>query len=160
IEDVELDAQPAKAAGESSIAVFVKGSSNVVFRRVTMKAGDAKAGDDGVSKTNWSAVEPTDSTIAGHDAIGAEGGTSQTCANVCANSKASTGGAGGAGSPTAPVAGSAGGPALGAGPPDDGAGGFGACLTGGAGHNGAIAPAGKGGAPAAESETLDANGWH
>jgi hypothetical protein len=162
-EDFELVAPPASAAGESSIALFVRASSGVVLRRAVVRAGDAKDGAAGAPGANWSVIEPDDPRIAGRDAANALAGGQQACLALCASTAHSVGGAGGNGSPAQPVSGAAGGGTtnLSGISPYDGAGG----LPGGIGfacqngHSGASAPTVGGGTGAAYCGTLDGTGW-
>ncbi len=144
IEDFEFDAQNGTAAGESSIAGFVSGSSGgVTLERVTFVAGTAVTGTSGATPTT---VLP----VANPGTSGANGGGQVTCA--CSDSGLqSVGGAGGLnanGNPGLPnLGGGAGGnAALG-------------CGVGGAGSdgNGATPPAPGGGA--ATLGSLTASGW-
>ncbi len=88
IEDFEFDAQNGTAAGESSIAGFVSGSSGgVTLQRVTSVAGTAVTGTSGATPTTVLPV-PTIGTS------GSNGGGQVTCA--CSDSGLqSVGGAGG-----------------------------------------------------------------
>jgi hypothetical protein len=105
-EDLAFVAQSASGAnaGESSIAVFVRGSQNVAFHRVSMSAGNAADGargasggptiDGGVATagTNWLGSPPY-AELNGNDAVGALGAPQKTC--TCPDGTASVGGSGG-----------------------------------------------------------------
>jgi hypothetical protein len=174
IEDVEFDAPRATASGESSVAAWVTGSVNVRLTRVKLVAAAGQAGADGVPATNYDPqLSPSDVKIAGHNASGASGGTTQQCANLCTDGVHATGGKGGNGAPgvavdggptaSVPTRGADGGPVIT--PPDpvdnDGAGGKAqvdstACANGATGSN---APPRAGGAGAVKPGMLTANGW-
>jgi len=91
-------------AGESSIAVFVSGSQNITFHRVSISAGNAADGARGASGgptidggaatagTNW-LDSPPYSELNGNDAIGALGAPQKAC--TCPDGTASVGGNGG-----------------------------------------------------------------
>jgi hypothetical protein len=170
IEDVTFVAMTAAGAGASSVAVFANGASNVVLRRVKATAGDGAAGASGTSGASASnynvGLVQSDPTIAGKTAMGEAGGLTQTCAGLCMNSTASTGGKGGGGDPAAPGNGNAGGPAIPANPTsfDNGAGGDGAGVMAigapcGSGDQGATAADATGGGAATTYGALSATGW-
>ena len=105
-EDLAFVAQSASGAnaGESSIAVFVSGSQNIAFHRVSMIAGNAVDGASGASGgptfdggpagagTNWLGIPPY-AELNGNDAIGAVGASQKTC--TCPDGTGSIGGRGG-----------------------------------------------------------------
>jgi hypothetical protein len=105
--DIEFDAQRANLAdpGESSIAVFVSGSQNVIFQRVVMVAANATDGaagasaqahlDGGSGATNWYGTPPAYAELNGNNATSAGAGAERAC--TCADITSSVGGAGGAG---------------------------------------------------------------
>ena len=149
-EDVELDAPDGSGAGASSIAVDVRASSQVVFRRIVVHAGKGQPGADGAAPMSWSGAAPNGQNALGTNMPG------PAVTNTCTSGN-SVGGAGGhdpnAGSPGSPVIM----------PPfpsmsDDGAGG---AMTGGcpgaAGHAGSWGAGGAAGAGAAALGSLDAN---
>jgi hypothetical protein len=108
IEGMEFDAQDGTAAGESSIAAFVNGSSNVSFLGVKLIAGQGAAGASGVlTKFTY----PTGTQLDGNDAVTIAGGALKQCA--CPAGDQSIGGRGGD-APT-PQDGNPGLPALGGG---------------------------------------------
>lgn len=164
IEDIAFQAVDARMAGDSSIAVLADAAQNVVFRRVTMKAGNGAtgaAGADGASASNYDvSLSQTDSSIAGHNGSGQTPGGTQTCAGLCADNMGSTGGKGGDGDTTSPGNGLDGGPPMPpSGPAHDGAGGIfnGTCNNG---HPGATAgDAQQGGAAASMLGSIGAMGW-
>ena len=90
ISDMEFDAQPGSAAGDSSIAIFVASSSNnVTLRRVTAKADIGKTGADG--KTAQAGV--ADQSLFGNPGTVDKGGAVKTC--TCSTGGQSIGGKGG-----------------------------------------------------------------
>ncbi len=105
-EDLVFVAQSANGAtaGESSIAVFVSGSQNIAFHRVSISAGNAADGAPGASGgptldggaattgTNWLGSPPY-AELNGNDAIGAVAASQKTC--TCPDGTGSIGGRGG-----------------------------------------------------------------
>jgi hypothetical protein len=154
VSDLAFVSAAGVAAGDSSVAAFVKNSANVLFRRVRLTAGAGKAGAAGATGSNWTAVAQSDPAIAGNNASGTTGGGTHSC-NTCVDAVTTAGAAGGGGGLT-PGAGGNGLPNLSANPPTDGAGGNPGCV---AGHNGASAAVGGNGAGATASGDLVAEGW-
>jgi hypothetical protein len=149
IEDLELVAKDAAQPGESSIAAFVKGASNLTLRRVRLAAGNGVAGGTGASATTNHTAQTRD----GNPGAANTAGPARAC--TCANANTSTGAIGGTSNVMNAGAGGQGAsnPATtvdGAFPNNDGAGGAGnvlggnACTAGHAGANGAAAAAAAG----------------
>ena len=160
-EDFAFQAPNGVNAGDSSIAVFANASKNVVFKRVTVQAGNGIAGGSGTSGSNYPMLAQSDPRIAGNNANGALYGGTQACANVCVDGVHGTGGRGGGGDFAAPTSGSSGTPSLGGAAPNDGAGGAAqmgltVCT---AGDHGAEASTSMGGAGASTNGVLSASGW-
>jgi hypothetical protein len=153
--DLTFVASAGTNPGDTSIAAFVNGSADVTLRRVKLRPAAGKDGKAGVTGTNWSTVAQTDSTITGHNASGATGGTDHTCA-LCTDSKNSTGGGGGSGTTLSATGGNNGAPSLNGQSPIDGAGGSNACT---AGHNGASASNGTAAPGSSVLGTLTPAGW-
>lgn len=151
-EDVGFIAMPGTAAGESSIAGFVKESGAVSMKRVRLEAGK---GMKGAAGTKTDVAYPTASDLKGNDANGDAGGGGKQC--TCpASTEKTVGGKGGEGGPINVSGGGPGQPALGGGT----AGQVGDCSTGGGtggtGANGApISPA----SGAKVLGVLGASGW-
>ncbi len=116
IEDVLVKAADGSSTTSvSSIGALVANAAGAVtFNRVNLTAGVGANGGDGAVGSNWTLNSQSDPSIVGHDASGNAGGALQTCANLCTDTVASTGGQGGAGG-GAPSGGSGGAPALGGG---------------------------------------------
>jgi len=98
ISDMEFDSLDAKSAGESSIAIFVSNSPDVVtFRRVIAKAGNGIAGADGSTGQQSSILDengkPKDSAD-GQSTKDSAGALVNVCVCSLDNSR-STGGKGG-----------------------------------------------------------------
>ncbi len=144
VEDFEITAHDGVAAGESSIAAFVNGSTSVTFRRVKLVAGN---GNKGTDADPVAGAPPT--TSDGNPGSGNTGGAAKTC--TCANGGTTTGGKGG----DTNMDGQGGLPNLGGAPPNDGAGGRFATPA----DIGAGAGKGAGGAGAANVGAISANGW-
>ncbi|MGH7286298.1 MAG: hypothetical protein ACRELY_32675 [Polyangiaceae bacterium] len=154
VEDLELDAPAGQNPGDSSIAVFVSQSTNVLLRRVTAKSGDGAAGADAVATSNYDA--DAGAALTGNNASGDIGGLTKDCSPVCANAIGSLGGQGG----QANMNGADGGPpTVVSASGHDGQGGIQpGCNIGP--HQGADAPAADGGASgAARAGSLSASGW-
>ena len=149
-EDLELDAPSGQAPGESSVAVFVTQSTNVLLRRVTAKSGDGAAGADAVATSNYDA--DAGAAPRGNDASTSLGAGTKEC--DCADGTKSFGGAGGG----TLSAGDDGGPQI---PPFDGHGMGGVYSAGcGTGKTGNSAPEGDGGTPGASvSGSASSVGW-
>ncbi|MCA9598184.1 MAG: hypothetical protein KC776_32955 [Myxococcales bacterium] len=151
IDGLELDAMDGAADGESSIAAFVHGSSDVRLDGVKLVAGKGKAGKAGVVVPF---TFPTQAELDGHNATGIPGGTVNPC--DCPSGAQTIGGAGG----SAPSqSGGNGSPDLGggqggtAGSPTD-------CGNGGTGKTGANATPPSPAAGASSSGTLtSSSGW-
>lgn len=161
IADVEFGSAMATVAGESSIAAFVHDAASVTFLRAKLSAAAGKDGAVGSTGSNWTNVDPSDPTIAGNDAVNAQGGGLHTCA-LCKDTKNSTGGGGGNGT-AVPTGGQGGSPVIPENPtaqipPHNGAGGTAGavCTNGNPGANASNAPAALG---AATSGDLSATGW-
>ena len=154
VADVAFVSGAGVAAGDSSVAAFVKNSANVLLRRVRLTAGAGKAGAPGTTGTNWTAIAQSDPAIAGNNASGTTGGGTHAC-NACTDAVPTSGGSGGGGGLT-PGGGGNGLPNLSANPPTDGAGGASGCV---AGHNGATAGNASNGPGATASGDLLAAGW-
>ena len=159
VEDLELDAPSGQAPGESSIAVFVTQSTNVLLRRVTAKSGDGAPGADAVATSNWdedAGAAPKGNDVDAAVSAGNVGGA--PCLSVCVNGQASTGGAGG----NVAAAGADGGPNIpenptGQIPKHNGIGSTCGVTFPGPGADGF--PADGGTAGAAKSGTLASSGW-
>jgi hypothetical protein len=161
IEDLELVAKDAAQPGESSIAAFVKGASNLTLRRVRLAAGNGVAGGAGASATTNHTAQPRDGSPGATNAAG----PARAC--TCANGHTSTGAIGGTSNVMNAGAGGQGvsTPATtvdGAFPSNDGAGGSGAMLNGNActaGHAGANGAAAAPAAGASVLGVIGAAGW-
>jgi len=158
VEDVELKSADGSGATPSSIAALVANATGTVtFARVSFTAGAGAKGSDGNAGSNYNgALSQSDPSIQGHDASGNAGGALQTCANLCTDTVASTGGQGGAGG-GAPSGGSGGAPALGG-----GAGGTAgqSCGSGGTGGDGTSQPTtGTDATSPTALGSLSATGW-
>jgi hypothetical protein len=151
IEDVEFDAKDGTAAGESSVAGFVHGSSDVSFGRVKLVAGKGATGANG---TLTAYTYPTQTDLNGNPANVLAGGALKQCA--CPAGDQSIGAHGGDG-PT-PSNGGNGLPALGggqggtAGTPTD-------CGNGGTGKNGNPGTPASNASGASTLGTLSTTGW-
>jgi hypothetical protein len=153
VEDFEFEAADAAMAGESSVGALVATSTDVLFRRVRLEAGLGANGADGMRQDF---TYPAQATLDGNNASGATGALSKPC--TCPGGAVSSGGGGGNGQ--------LGGQDGGNGAPDhDGPGGEGGdsaalgCGLGGAGLNGATAPAGPRSLGASTRGMLTAAGW-
>jgi hypothetical protein len=150
IEDFSFEAADATAPGESSVGAFVTESTGVVIRRTTIAAGKGMDGADGVLEEF---TYKTQSALNGNDEFPATtGGGSKSC--TCQQNGISYGGSGGPPSDS--------GQSGGMGYPDHGAGMPGtpaSCASGGAGRDGANAPATTPADGAISLGWLDANGW-
>jgi hypothetical protein len=133
IEDVAFVAADGSNAGDSSIAMLMNGSQNVLLARVSLTAGKGAKGADG-TLTNYTFP----ASLNGNNADGVDGGAAKTV--PCPAGDTSVGGKGG------DVPGNRNGdngqPALGGG--DGGQGGSGSCSNGGNGLAGADGDAGAG----------------
>lgn len=135
VEDLSFQSSAGTTAAPSSIAALVTGATGTVtFTRVNLTAGAGANGPNGAAGSNYSAsLLPSNPTIAGHNAMGASGGTLQMCSGLCTDMTASTGGTGGAGG-AGPGDGSEGAPtSLGGGEPGNHTK---TCGSGGSGSNG------------------------
>jgi len=159
IEDMEFDGPDLKSKtnGESSVAAAVNGAQDVTFTRVTLKAGDAAAGQDGAPPATFSGR-----ALDGNPASGNNGGLVQPISPfVCGNGTGMTqGGAGG--SVSAP--GGAGIPAYTPPIPDDGGhdgsgGKMMSCGVGGTAHDGSAGTAGTDGPGATTLGTVSGIAW-
>lgn len=91
IEDVQFKSVDATEASGSSIAVFVKESSNVTLRRVSLTAGNGAAGvTPAISPYTFADV----TTLAGNAGTATTGGAAVVC--TCSASSTTRGGSGGA----------------------------------------------------------------
>jgi hypothetical protein len=133
--------------GDSSIAVFAEGSSNVVFRRIAIDAGAAIGGQAAAPPTQFGSDAPAGSA-------GSTTNNGGITANTCSNGTgASTGGAGGS-----PVAG--GNPGNPGSPGNPNGGTVAACLASGAGGGqGSAGTPGSDGAGAGTWATFTSSGW-
>ncbi len=156
--DFQLLAKDATDDKPSSVAVFLN-QANLTLLRGSVAAGKGKDAKPALPASNYSAdVTPGKIIIAGHPAVLATGGTTQTCAGLCSNNIKSTGGAGGNGT-GGPTAGDAGAPPLGGGIPGAASGGcisVGAGGIGGPGNPGINAPNAL---PPTSPGTLSPAGW-
>ncbi len=156
LSDLAFQAAAGANAGDSSIAAFVTGSTDVTLRRVKLRPGAGKDGAPGATGQNWTTVAQDDSSIRGKDASGSTGGATHAC-SICADSVNSSGGGGGNGGTLSSQGGNAGAPNLNGTPPDDGAGGSHDACT--AGHNGANASPATAAPGAAVVGKLTSAGW-
>lgn len=145
--DLEFDAVDAATAGESSIAVFVKNATAVVFTRSKAKAGAVNApGANGGAFSNHAAgAAPSGSNISGATP---GGGGVNACLDAVSSAAGGTGGVAGFG-------GSDGSSVPTVGTNNAGLGGT-TCTPGTVGTNGASNPGGVG---AVKSGTLSVSGW-
>ncbi len=94
VADAEFTAKPGDKTALSSIAAFVTESPSVTLRRVTLKAGAAESGADGVEGVEGT---PTPADLNGNAGKalteGGAGGEAKTC--TCSSGGQSTGGRGG-----------------------------------------------------------------
>src|SRR6185369_15661069 len=150
IEDVEFDAKDGVDSGESSVAAFVKESTNVALHRVKLVAGK---GVDGADGTRTDVVFPIQSELNGKPANGDAGGAFNpvTC-TAGGNTRGGRGGDGGANSATS---GGSGTPDLGGGQ----AGMVGSCGSTGTGKDGADAPPQPPSPGAAKLGAITPAGW-
>jgi hypothetical protein len=174
VQDVELEAADAVAAGESSIAALVSESSDVMFTRVKMVAGK---GADGAAGAAWVVnAEPGAKAQTGHDACSTDPNPGGIAAPTsCSGSVASIGAKGGSGasgppslaaadpggdgSPT-PAAGDAGVPTTGRGGAGEPVAGAWSCAAGiGKGQDGTEGIKGDSGEGATTHGTLGPAGW-
>ena len=147
IEDMEFDAQNGTAKGDSSVAAFVHGSTDVALHRDKLVAGK---GVDGAAGVLNKFTYPTQTALNGNPAF--RSGGAQSSRATCPAGDQTTGGQGGCG----PAArGRTGLPDLGAGQGGKAA----AAVQGRSGHDGNPAPAESAAAGATTSGTLDASGW-
>ncbi len=147
MELVSANADP-KTPGASSVAVFVSGSTQVMFVRDHIIAGDGVRGADGQeAESNYSTM-----SLDGNPGTESSGGDSNVCS--CADGTTSTGGLGGAAS-TTPTGGGAGLPPWGGGL----GGTVGSCGSGGTGHDGAAPEAVSDAAGANALGSVDQAGW-
>jgi hypothetical protein len=158
-EDIEFDAADSTSsfAGGSSIVVFANASSQVVFRRVTLAAGNGSQGS--VGATGGSRVSPSNhygQSLDGATATNVNGAAGATC--MCPDGKSSSGGGngGGIGAGQTPGTGT---PSYGS--PKAGAPGINsvACTSGGNGQNGADAPAGTAVSGSMAWGAISSMGW-
>jgi hypothetical protein len=153
VEDVEFEAGDGVDAGESSIAAFVSGSSDVTLRRVTLTAGNGADGGDGVLVPFTEDDFPEPASLNGNPAVDTTGGAANSC--TCPGGAASTGAKGGDGDPA--EAGEDGLPNHGS---TGGEGGTpGSCVPDGGGRDGANAPAPAAVSGAQTLGTLTSLGW-
>jgi hypothetical protein len=139
IEDLEFEAQPGTSPGESSVAAFVRGSTDVMFGRAKLVAASGAKGADG-TLTDFSF--PAELQLRGNAATLLSGGAAKSFAS-CPGGGSSTGGKGGSGGAT-PQDGDVGLPALGGG--TAGKGGPALCTGGGVGGTGTVGKDGSGAA--------------
>jgi hypothetical protein len=145
-EDFAFVARDGSASGESSVGVFVQGSSNVVLRRCTVTAGAGVAGQDAAQPPGFGNAAPS-----------GNGGTANARGLASANPvcPGSVGGAGGA--PVAP--GGANGDPGTPGSPNEGVASAQDCGNGSSGKNGAAGTAGGDGEGAGAWGTVASSGW-
>jgi hypothetical protein len=153
VEDVAFEAVDGVEPGESSIAAFVVGSSDVTLRRVTLTAGNGMDGGDGVLVPFTEDDFPEPVSLNGNPAVDTTGGAANSC--TCPGGATSTGAKGGDGDPA--EAGEDGLPNHGT---TGGEGGTptGSCLDG-LGRDGANAPAPAASPGAQTLGTLTSLGW-
>jgi hypothetical protein len=162
VADIEFAAAAATSPGESSISVFVNGSSDIVLRRLKVSAAAGKSGNDGPQFTSNLFV----GSLTGNPGITTAGALKKDCA--CVSYGMSTGGTGGNGGTAVSVDGKVGGiggaspilPTLTA--PFDGHGGAGATNPAGSCANGGFGQVGAprtGGVGAKGLGTISTNGW-
>lgn len=151
IEDFEFDAKDGTEAGESSIAAFVKESTNVALHRVKLVAGKGVGGADG---TLTSVTFPTQAELNGKAASEDDGGDPNS--RTCLAGGSTRGGRGGDGGGSV-SSGTAGLPDLGAG--KGGTQGL-DCAAGGTGTSGADAPAQPPSLGASKLGTITLTGWN
>ena len=148
IEGIEFQAADATEAGESSIAAFVRGSTDVTFRDVRLIAGNGADGEAG-GVEEYTYETPSN----GNAGSATSGGTFVEC--TCPDGSTTSGGLGGSPSP-----GGAGG---GLGTPDLGGGAAGLpgepCAGPGTGGDGATGTPGDDGTGAETHGTLTEGGW-
>lgn len=137
LEDMEFVSADGTAAGDSSVAAFVHGSTDVKFSRVKLAAGKGVTGANGTLSTF---PYPTQTSLNGNNANLTAGGAEKKC--TCPGGALTTGGIGG----TATTGGQAGGK----GTPDMGG--------GLAGQPGACSPNGTGGDGKPGTSPVDATG--
>ena len=159
VEDIEFDAKDGVNPGDSSIAVFVSGAQNVLFRRVIAIGGAGQEGGAPVATANYDGgVAPT-----GNAATSDFGALQQDCAGVCANGVHSIGGNGGVGALSGATSsdGADGGPPIAPNPPGaDGIGGKGKIVGCNPADPGANALPATGGASGAQKAgQLTASAW-
>ena len=151
IEDFEFDAQAGVDAGESSVAAFVNGSTNVALTRVKLTSGKGVDGVNG-ALAQWTFPDPL--TLKGNSANGDSGGASNT--GMCTVGERPRGGAGGNGGGGAVTTAGSGTPDLGM-----GKGGIaGSCSTSGTGQDGANASPQPAAGGATKLGTITATGWN
>jgi len=151
IEDFEFDAKDGVDAGESSVAAFVNGSTNVTLTRVKLVSGKGVDGIDG-ALAQWTFPEPL--TLKGNSANGDSGGASNT--GLCTVGEKPRGGAGGNGGAGAVTTGGSGTPDLGM-----GKGGLaGSCSTSGTGQDGANGSPRPAASGATKLGTISHMGWN
>ena len=150
VEDIEFDAKDGVNPGDSSIAVFVSGAQNVLFRRVIAIGGAGQDGGAPVATANYDGgVAPS-----GNAADSGFGAPQQDCAGVCADGVHSTGAKGG----NVSTNGADGGPALVPTAGNDGRGGIApGCASGP--HAGADAVVATGASGTPKSGDLSSSGW-
>ncbi len=150
LEDMEFVSADGTAAGDSSVAAFVHGSTNVKFSRVKLAAGKGVTGANG---TPTAFTYPTQASLNGNSAVLTAGGAEKKC--TCPGGALTTGGIGG----TATTGGQAGGK----GTPDMGGGAAGdpskACNSGGGGGQGNPGTNPTEAAGATTSGSLTSSGW-
>jgi hypothetical protein len=116
LQDLLFHSADGAGASPSSMGGLVANATGAVtINRCNFVSGVGLVGADAAVGANYSgAIVQSDPKIQGHDASGNAGGQLQTCANLCTDTIASTGGQGGAGG-GAPSGGSGGAPSLGGG---------------------------------------------
>src|SRR5882672_5183295 len=167
-EDIEFDTQSANSGnpGESSIAVFARGSQKVALHRVTMVASSATDGSSGASggpspdggtttdPSNWFGTPPNYAELNGSNAT--DGGAAASRACTCRDASRSKGGQGGAANGPMPSAGE---PLYGdAGPGAAGIDGN-QCNSQGGGGSGGDAPVAAVDTPSTSLGACSASGW-
>ena len=144
LQDLEvIGAADPNIPGDSAISIFVSEATDVKFRGLVVRAGDATNAVTAGTKSNWTGL----ATVGATAAMGG-GGPSCSCLDGTSSSKGGNGGAIGLGGTTGSATPSVGMP--------NGGGGGDSCLQGGDGEHGG---AGTGGEGALKSGTLSNVAW-
>ncbi len=98
VEDISFTANTATAPGGSSIAAFATEAQNVVFRRVSMVAGDGAPGGPGATGNDYTPnTAPSGVTVDGRNRNDSRDGSSAPVCPACGDGDQSAGGIGGQG---------------------------------------------------------------